>query len=171
MKKYLLLITCYSLLFFSCKKQILKKNCCTDAPLTYIESNVECVLPNLFTPNGDGINDLFGPITNFGVLSYTLTISSTKKTLFEGSGNVTDGMELGFWDGKFEGATQTGIFGYEIVITTYNEEEFDFRGQVCTIPNPEDHCLSSVNTCVTASQFNGTDFDETLPTGESFCID
>jgi gliding motility-associated-like protein len=73
-------------------------------------------IPNVFTPNGDGINDIYGVnvagVTFVGIRIFT-SLNITIKTY------ETDVSEDGFialWDG---GNYSTGTYYYEIAITTY----------------------------------------------------
>ncbi len=67
---------------------------------TYSYSNVLCLpytptifIPNVFSPNGDGINDVFEPIV-FGIIEYRITvINQWGEIVFKGDANQA-------WDGK-----------------------------------------------------------------------
>ena len=165
-----LVIGCLVLIFSSCGKSVINRNCCVDPPLAYIENNVVTLMPSLFTPNADGNNDTFGPIVNFGVTSYDLKVVDTKRTLHEASASIQSGIESGYWDGRFEGETKEGIFGWELTIVTFNEDTVDFRGQVCVLADPSDFCIQNENRCVTSEQYDGTTFDLNRSTGEMLCL-
>ena len=56
-------------------------------------------LPNVFTPDGDGINDLFRPVMTFTPAEYRLTISDRRrKVVFETSDHTES------WDGTSGGS-------------------------------------------------------------------
>ncbi len=68
------------------------------------------LLPNIFTPNGDGINDTLLP-------DYAITI-------FDRNGNMLYQGETG-WDGTFNGQpANEGIYLYVVEVTDYNGNTF-----------------------------------------------
>jgi gliding motility-associated-like protein len=56
----------------------------------------DLVFPNVFTPNGDGVNDQFGPITEhfLGACSQLTILNRYGQKLFDGIGNNAS------WDGR-----------------------------------------------------------------------
>ncbi len=65
------------------------------SPLICITTEENIFFPNAFTPNGDGINDLFGPVFSYAPLSYHLIIRDRWGTiLFESKDYLRK------WDGK-----------------------------------------------------------------------
>ncbi len=89
-------------------------NGCTDVAQAVITINEELIyyVPNSFTPNGDGINDIFLPIftSGFEADDYNLTIFNRwGELLFE----ETD--HLKGWDGVYAGElVQSGVYTYRI---------------------------------------------------------
>ena len=79
-------------------------------PSTIIDiDSCRAFLPNAFTPNKDGLNDVFRFQCNCPVESYDLVITSlTGRTLFE----TTDPAE--FWDGTYESREIRGNVRYEV---------------------------------------------------------
>lgn len=75
---YLILMT----LWISCKKhsddsETHAYSCPATAPLIYQHGNSELALPDAFTPNGDGRNDLFHPVAkNIDTSDYRLSVTS-----------------------------------------------------------------------------------------------
>lgn len=68
---------------------------------------IDVWLPNSFTPNGDGINDLFGPVGQ-GVKSYKLSVYN------RWGEKIHEGASLP-WDGRFKGRqVMDGIYLYEL---------------------------------------------------------
>ncbi len=58
-------------------------------------------LPNAFTPNADGLNDLFGPQNNSGAaMKHFRVFNRYGQTVFEGSVNKL------LWDGTYKGIEQ-----------------------------------------------------------------
>ena len=95
-------------------------------------SNVVCIptefrlfVPNSFTPNGDGINDIFLPKGIF-VSEYNLQIFNRwGEKLFE-SDDINEG-----WDGKFKGEyCQLGTYYYQLIGTGTNGDKKTFNGPI-----------------------------------------
>ncbi len=79
-----------------------------------VEDCVKFFIGSAFTPNGDGLNDIFIPFGNLGgVTSYDFIIYNRwGQVVFQ-----TDNPYKG-WDGYFEGNRMTGVFTYIINFTT-----------------------------------------------------
>jgi gliding motility-associated-like protein len=91
-------------------------------------------ISNVFTPNGDNVNDVFTIYTN-----PDLILSNTKGTIYDRWGNlVYSSTEIPFsWDGLFNGdIMMSGVYAY-IVTVSYrvNGREFEkvFSGDVTLI--------------------------------------
>ena len=66
-------------------------------------------IPNAFTPNGDGINDFFGPEA-IDVSKYSLKIFNRWGEIIFTSNNLKNG-----WDGTFKGKTvQNDVYVYQL---------------------------------------------------------
>jgi len=81
-------------------------------------------LPNVFTPNNDGLNDRFGIVGARYVKSYRLEIYNRWGQMIYESTNAYEG-----WDGVFRGLMQdAGMYVYRIRYTNLTDEKFDFKG-------------------------------------------
>lgn len=82
------------------------------------EVHNDIYVPNVFSPNGDGINDLFAPA--FGA---DLEVLEVNGSIFDRWGNLvfqSNGTQF-VWDGRFhEEELQPGVFTYIMVITLLN---------------------------------------------------
>ena len=87
-------------------------------------------IPNAFTPNWDGTNDTFKPIT-YGIdeLVYMRIFDRWGVMVYE-----TDDLNKG-WDGRVKGeiAAHNTVFTYSIKVRRYNGDEKDFIGMVVLI--------------------------------------
>lgn len=99
----------------------------TDLCKTYTDSfsanvtdcNCLIVIPNVFTPNGDGLNDNFYPVINCDLTAYQIYIFNRWGNLLFQS---DDQFEV--WDGKYNGENvPDGVYFYLMkYITSYPEE-------------------------------------------------
>ncbi len=79
----------------------------SDETLVLVEGSL--YIPNAFTPNGDGINDFFGPEA-IDVSKYSLKIFNRWGEIIFTSNNLKNG-----WDGTFKGKTvQNDVYVYQL---------------------------------------------------------
>lgn len=94
-------------------------NCTTsdEVTITYEDCAFELELPNVFSPNGSGVNDLFEPISSRG-------ISSMRTTIFNRWGQVVyNTTNIGIrWDGRTGSGEPVpeGTYFYELEFTPKN---------------------------------------------------
>lgn len=84
-------------------------------------------VPNAFTPDGDGLNDLFRPVTT-AVASYDMVVLDRWGREVYNEQNVTRG-----WDGGIRGSgyyAQPGLYQYIIRVTDFQGWNFDYTGTV-----------------------------------------
>ena len=100
---------------------------CTDTTyLVVIVTDVPGVIdvPNVFTPNGDGINDVFIPYTE-GLAEFTMEIYDRWGVLMTTTSSVNTG-----WNGKTTSGNDAtdGTYYYIIRATAYNGTLFERSG-------------------------------------------
>lgn len=82
-------------------------------------------LPNSFTPNGDGSNDVFAP-KGLGFKSYTLAIFDRWGQVILSPSNNSQG-----WDGKFKGdICQDGVYVYQVTVLDKDGKRHTRTGHV-----------------------------------------
>jgi gliding motility-associated-like protein len=88
-------------------------------------------IPNAFTPNRDGTNEVFKGI-GIGIKSYTLMIFDRWGELIFQSDNLEQG-----WDGTFKGKggeiVQEGVYVWKVQLRDEKNNEHDFDGTVSVI--------------------------------------
>ena len=95
-------------------------------------------IPNTFTPNGDGLNDIFKPL-GYGIVDYELTIFNRwGQLLFSGKGSFVEGTFVS-WDGKYKGKTvEQGVYTYKFVYTTASKKTETKTGELNVISPAQD---------------------------------
>jgi gliding motility-associated-like protein len=161
MKKSILFLLLLSP-FFACTKSTVEKYGCAEPPL----AGVICI-PNIFTPNGDGINDVLYVRTSPGLAQ----IDTMQFRVMDGAGSnlfVSTLPAIG-WDGTYNnGKKKTGVYSWEIKATLSSGEEVEYSGTVTLLEDGiSDFTVSNCAECRFDAQFNGNGgFNETLPSGE-----
>lgn len=102
---------------------------CTDTALyvVYVDFETTLYIPNTFSPNDDGLNDVFG-IVYEGIVpdGYLLRIFNRWGSMVFQSDNISN-----LWDGKINGNNmQDGVYIYYIKYKTFKGEEKKMRGSV-----------------------------------------
>ena len=139
-----LLVLVFALVLFSgCHKRELLNNGCTcqQNNQSIIDS---IVIPNIFTPNGDGINDFWqitAPPANFFFIN--LRIKSGRTVVFET--NKLNEM----WDGTFnESESRIGKYDY---ILEYNKYGTDQTIEGCFHLNNVGYQIDNCDDCMAAN--------------------
>ncbi|MCF8296308.1 MAG: choice-of-anchor L domain-containing protein [Saprospiraceae bacterium] len=90
-------------------------------------------IPNAFTPNGDGLNDVFGPVGVFKAIDFfEMYIYDRWGRLIYFTKDLNE-----MWDGTVEGGDNSkfqGVYTYKIIIQETYAERFEFLGTVILIP-------------------------------------
>jgi gliding motility-associated-like protein len=109
---------CYRLLSHFTNQDMYSNNFCLNyMPLVF--------LPNAFTPDGNGLNDKFGPIT-YGIQSYSLNIYNQWGEI------IYTGNEA--WNGNYKGQTvQDGVYFYQINLIDNNQKNIYRKGVIQVI--------------------------------------
>lgn len=85
-------------------------------------------VPNAFSPDGDGINDILYVRTPFAEQLYFAIFNRWGEVIFE-----TTDIEVG-WDGTYKGKKlDPGVFVYYLEVGCYNKEQFKKKGNVTLI--------------------------------------
>lgn len=154
MKK--IIFACIAVVYFSnCNKTKINK-CCSGAPqIVYVDSSY-IAMPDIFTPNADGINDLLFVIYK--------NIVSSKLTISKGTGDVfTTTSITSPWNG---GNKREKVYSYTLEAVTTSGKVLSLSGSVAVI---RDNCAKgNFEECHFATQFNYStnSFDKNLPSLE-----
>lgn len=89
------------------------------------ESSCKLFVPNIFSPNDDGSNDIFKPSSNCVVSEYQLKIFSRWGRLVFESKRLEDG-----WDGKVKGSTLPADVYVYFIQYTFEETEGELEKEI-----------------------------------------
>ncbi|MBW4890801.1 gliding motility-associated C-terminal domain-containing protein [Mucilaginibacter sp. HMF5004] len=105
---------------------VLNSNGCLVDTLTISIKFEQCqpvIFPNTFTPNNDGINDIFKPIQNGRATQYKLSIFNRYGGLMFTSADMNIG-----WDGTYKNSS-VPVGAYYWLATYYNNDENKYSSQ------------------------------------------
>jgi gliding motility-associated-like protein len=86
-------------------------------------------IPNAFTPNGDGLNDIFMPVTSAEIASYQMDIFMPNGQHIFASKNINFG-----WNGEYKGSlVNSGTYIYVIKYKSTDGKEHIDKGQLLLI--------------------------------------
>jgi hypothetical protein len=161
--------------------------CCGDQPVEQSEYGGRIYIPNVFTPNGDGINDFFVPSINDSVLqilTYAIFTPVGDTGLFHREYFDFNHIDYFAWDGvryDTDSTLHKGLFKYEMwcqILIDSTDGNFQwtkkrFTGYACSIVcDPEATVFQTKVGCYFPSQASasGGRVDETQPSGEEACF-
>lgn len=109
---------------------ITDQNGCTssDSVTVWVEYNFNYFVPNTFTPNGDGINDIFY-IRGYGVESMEVKVFDRWGEMIFHSSDINAG-----WDGTYKGKPlSNGVFVYTLGGKLLDGREFREKGAITLV--------------------------------------
>jgi len=128
------------------------------------------ILPNAFTPNGDGLNDVFRPIGVTGMANFSLTI-------FDANGSriysITDPFAVG-WDGRYSSGIPAPEGNYTAYINfrTVNGDEVDRNVCIALLDYGAGNCIprSSTGNYYFEDQIDPSTGSVLFSTMENYCL-
>lgn len=106
----------------------------SDEIIVEVDKNRNVFIPNVFSPNGDGLNDLFKPFVGAGVqnINYMRVFDRWGEVLYERAGQyLPDPLDLTGWDGKLKGKRMNpGVYVYLIEVQFVDGQVLLYRGDV-----------------------------------------
>ena len=161
---------------------IVYEACCGAEPVEYTQGDAYIYVPNVFTPNGDGINDLFYPFINEQVLeiaNFQIKTAEGDTLIFTRQFLVYNDLDHNAWNGiwydgsSFEGIPYIGAFKYTMLAILRTGEVVEIEGRACRIEcGPDAEVFQSKEGCFYPNQINSTTgkLDGSLMTSETGCF-
>jgi hypothetical protein len=154
------------------------ESCCGADPIEYNENGFYVYVPNLFTPNKDGINDVFAPVYADEKVEYISTCIIYQDTIIEpgpiyyDSGYMNPKKKARWWDGKLPDGTQhVGPFEYVIQFVMTDGSYRTIEGRACLVQcGPDAAEFTNRAGCYFGTQAKGTRFDKSAANKEEDCF-
>lgn len=151
-------------------------DCCGTDSVEFHVGNARIYVPNVFTVNGDGINDLFFPFFNDKVAKAELfQISNSKLVVMHLAKSVDlQNPAAQGWDGKDpDGKIYAGQFRYALYVTDDTGFTQAIHGTACSIVcDTSAHIFKTKEGCYFSTQHDGNGgLDPSLPSFEGDCFD
>jgi hypothetical protein len=145
------------------------KGCCNNPAIELEIGDARIYVPNVFTPNGDAIND-FLPVYGYGIKRInSIEVRNQDRDLVFSSQDVVVNVEATSWDGRINGDVVQGLYSVSLNIETDDGIIQLIEGEVCNYPCDDiapDELVSS-QQCQFGDQVNGEfRYDPTIPTAE-----
>jgi gliding motility-associated-like protein len=169
--KFYQVALCLALSFLACKDdepESALKGCCGNEAINQDVGNGHIYVANIFTPNGDGINDRLEISTqNVSLIVEVEIRDHSGGVVFESFdtelNNASDG-----WDGKVNGVVSEGVYNISVQVLAEDGSNHTVNGKVCNFPCDDNNLTEKVSSanCAFPSQANIGHFDPTIPSGE-----
>ena len=119
-----------ALVVLACEPEgLINRQACTQLETSFdLGSGCTLFIPNIFTPNGDGVNDLF-------MAKMSCTPEAFSLRVFSGIGTelfTADRLSTG-WDAQSFTGVQEGVFSYQIEVVA-NGDTTVIEGDVTSLP-------------------------------------
>ena len=113
--------------------EVLDTNNCVDtiSKVIHVYDELNVFIPNMFTPNGDGLNEKWKPVmSEYAREGYQLSIFDRWGQLIF---YTTDTNEE--WDGSVDGriVASNTVYSYRVLVRDFTGQEYEFVGQVMVI--------------------------------------
>lgn len=153
--------------------------CCGLQPVDFEHSNGSIYMPNVFTPNGDGINDLFYPFISDEILEvqgFTILSASGDTVIFSRPTVLYDRLNEFAWNGlRRDGTLYRGRFKYGMRVISKDFKLRLLEGEACSVLcEPGTKELKVKKGCFYPSQVGNNGkagkVDSTLTNKETDCL-
>ena len=171
MIKSILFLLVATITLFSCKDDDPEsplKGCCGNEAINEDVGNGHIYVPNIFTPNDDGINDLLYIATDSIQTIVEVEIRDKNGTIVFETFDPMVNSSSDAWDGEIDGAIVQGLYTISVSVLAENGTSRTIEGKVCNFPCDGDNVTEQVSgeNCQFPSQVDSGYFCPTCPSGE-----
>lgn len=150
--------------------------CCGAEPVEFTNKDAYIFVANAFTPNNDGINDLFYPIVNEGVLEvidFVIYTAEGDTALFDRRTVDYNNIKEYAWNGlRYDGAVYKGAFKYSMRVVLKSGGLLKVEGKACRIVCEPDAVIfkAKLGCFYPVQASTSRRLDISLPNKESGCF-
>jgi hypothetical protein len=172
MPKMLITLMLLAVMLLSCNKDrdSVLKGCCGNEAIDVSFGNGHLYMPNIFTPNGDGINDgLYLQGDSIKQLIMIEITSQSGDSIVQFT-ELPAGNFLTIWDGTIDGVVRKGLYSIFVTAEAEDGTTISLQGKVCNYPcdNIEIDETISPSGCQFGDQVGQHfSFDPMIPTSEN----
>lgn len=158
-------------------KQEMYESCCGAEPVEFTMNGAYLFAPNVFTPNGDGINDFFTPRHNGKILgfdAYTIYTAVGDTVIYVNDFYDQNNGANTAWDGmRKDGTPYIGAFKYVFSVFLADGGLYKIEGKACRIAcGPDAEVFATKPGCFYPTQTDASGrLDTNVPAGEKGCFE
>jgi len=110
------------------------QGCCETPSIDAAFGNGHVYVPNIFTPNGDGLNDILFIFGDSVQQIINFEIRKNSGELVFHAENIPLWDDLGEWDGKVNGVVEKGLYSIALTLIAEDGTITSFTGKTCNYP-------------------------------------